>query len=189
MLLDMICLLSSTERVRFSQRFGALQRVGELWPIRSGNRAFTAARLGLHELDIESVVTSSPTRMPPVSRAAFQVNPKSLRLIFMVAETATRVLPHGSSAGGVGPSTAKRTLWVTPRMVRSPSIVNSPSLTMLMLLDLKSGSETSPHQRNPGSSGAHHAVHRAYESRPLRSWLQRGSLRDPIHSRTKLPKP
>src|SRR5579864_9358659 len=50
----MICLLSSTERVRFSQGFGALQRVGELWPLRSGNRAFTATRLGLHELDIES---------------------------------------------------------------------------------------------------------------------------------------
>jgi len=45
----------------------------------------------------------------------------------MVAETATRVLPHGSFAGGVGPSTAKRTLWAMPRMVRSPSTVNSPS--------------------------------------------------------------
>src|SRR5580692_13144379 len=78
------------------------------------------------------MVTSSPTRMPPVSRAAFQVNPKSLRLIFVVAETATRVLPHGSFAGGVGPSTAKRTLWVTPRMVRSPSTASSPSLTELL---------------------------------------------------------
>ena len=45
------------------------------------------------------MVTSSPTRMPPVSRAAFQVRPKSLRLIFVVAETATRVLPQGSFAG------------------------------------------------------------------------------------------
>jgi len=55
----------------------------------------------------------------------------------MVAETATGVLPHGSFAGGVGPSTAKLTLWVTPRMVRSPSTASSPSLTMLMPLDLK----------------------------------------------------
>src|SRR5882762_880238 len=53
------------------------------------------------------MVTSSPTRMPPVSRAAFQVKPKSFRLIFALAEIATRVLPHGSLVGGVGPSTSK----------------------------------------------------------------------------------
>ena len=62
-------------------------------------------------------VTSPPTRIPPVSRAAFQFRPKSLRLILVVAETPTRVLPQGSLLGGVGPSTAKRTLRVTPRMV------------------------------------------------------------------------
>jgi hypothetical protein len=39
------------------------------------------------------MVTSSPTRMPPVSSAAFQVKPKSLRLIFVTAEIATRILP------------------------------------------------------------------------------------------------
>ena len=56
------------------------------------------------------MVTSSPTRMPPVSSAAFHVRPKSLRLIVVTAEIGTRVLPHGSFAGGVGPSTAKLTL-------------------------------------------------------------------------------
>ena len=40
------------------------------------------------------MVTSSPTRMPPVSSAAFQVRPKSLRLILVVAESAeARVAP------------------------------------------------------------------------------------------------
>src|SRR5258707_15739497 len=53
------------------------------------------------------MVTSSPTRIPPVSSAVFQVKPKSLRLIFVVADTAIRVLPQGSFAGGVGPSTVK----------------------------------------------------------------------------------
>src|SRR6266699_4796947 len=82
------------------------------------------------------MVTSSPTRMPPVSSVAFQVKPKSLRLIFVVAEVAIRVLPQGSFVGGVGPSTANVTLRVTPRMVRSPSTFNSPSPTTLMSLDL-----------------------------------------------------
>src|SRR5258708_23427968 len=83
------------------------------------------------------MVTSSPTRMPPVSRAAFQVSPKFFRLIFVLAEIATRVLPHGSLVGGVGPSTAKLTLRVKPCMLRSPSTDNSPSLTILTHLDLK----------------------------------------------------
>ena len=56
------------------------------------------------------MVTSSPTRRPPLSSAAFQVRPKSLRLILVVADTPTRVLPHGSFAGGVGPSAEKTTL-------------------------------------------------------------------------------
>ena len=47
------------------------------------------------------MVTSSPTRMPPASRAAFQVRPKSLRLIFATAERPTRVLPDGSLPGAV----------------------------------------------------------------------------------------
>src|SRR6267154_2298500 len=83
------------------------------------------------------MVTSSPTRIPPVSSAVFHVRPKSLRLIFVVADTATRVLPQGSFVGGVGPSTEKSTLRVTPRMVRSPSTASSPSRTRLMRVDFK----------------------------------------------------
>src|SRR5579872_5243582 len=37
------------------------------------------------------MVTSSPTMIPPVSRVAFQVRPKSLRLIFVVAEAPMRM--------------------------------------------------------------------------------------------------
>src|ERR1700745_3162081 len=82
------------------------------------------------------MVTSSLTRMPPVSSAAFQVSPKSLRLILVVADTATRVVPQGSFEGGVGPSTEKTTLRVTPRMVRLPSTASSPSRTRLIPVDL-----------------------------------------------------
>jgi len=42
------------------------------------------------------MVMSSPTRIPPVSRAAFHVKPKSLRLILVLAETPIRVFPQGS---------------------------------------------------------------------------------------------
>src|SRR5205807_4769211 len=65
-----------------------------------------------------------------------QVKPKSLRLILVVADTATRVLPHGSFVGGVGPSTEKTTFLVTPRIVKSPSTASSPSRTSLTLVDL-----------------------------------------------------
>ena len=41
---------------------------------------------------------SSPTSTPRVSRAAFQVRPKSLRLILVVAERPMRRLPQGSLA-------------------------------------------------------------------------------------------
>jgi hypothetical protein len=41
------------------------------------------------------MVTSSPTRIPPVSRAAFRVKPKSLRLILVLAEIPIRVFPQG----------------------------------------------------------------------------------------------
>src|SRR5690242_21951890 len=44
------------------------------------------------------IETSSPTRMPPVSSAAFHVRPKSLRLILVVAVQPILVLPHGSLA-------------------------------------------------------------------------------------------
>ena len=57
-------------------------------------------RLGLHELDIESDGDLVPTRIPPVSRADCQVKPKSFRLIFVIAEIATRVLPQKSFFGG-----------------------------------------------------------------------------------------
>ena len=45
------------------------------------------------------MVTSSPTRMPPVSSAAFQVRPKSLRLILVVAETADAGIAPGIFRG------------------------------------------------------------------------------------------
>src|SRR5215468_10559 len=114
------------------------------------------------------MVTSSPTRMPPVSSAAFQLNPKSFRLIFVLAETATRVLPQGSLLGGVGPSTAKLTFRVTPWMVSSPSTDNSPSLTIRILLDLKVRVGTFRHQRNRRSSGGHRVGPRPSESRQFR---------------------
>src|SRR6266849_3859398 len=83
------------------------------------------------------MVTSSPTRIPPVSSAAFQVRPKSLRSIFVVAVNPTRVLPHGSLAAAVGPSTVNTTLRVTPWIVRSPATASSPSLPRVMRVDLK----------------------------------------------------
>src|SRR5690348_1855098 len=72
------------------------------------------------------MVTSSPTRIPPVSSAAFQVNPKSLRLIFVVADNPIRVLPHGSFVGSLGPSTVKVTGRVMPWIVSSPATDSSP---------------------------------------------------------------
>src|ERR1700733_7562800 len=59
------------------------------------------------------ICTSSPTTMPPASSAAFQVKPKSSRLIFVVAERPMRVFPQGSLPGALGPSTAKTTGFVT----------------------------------------------------------------------------
>jgi hypothetical protein len=58
--------------------------------------------------------------------------PKALRLKFVLAEIAIRVLPQGAFVTGVGPSTAKWTLRVTTRIVRSPSTGNSPSPMTLM---------------------------------------------------------
>src|SRR5947207_7802829 len=72
------------------------------------------------------MVTASPTSRPPASRAAFQVSPKSFRLIRFVAESPIRVFPHGSFCAGLGPSTSKTTLRVTPRIVRSPPTFSSP---------------------------------------------------------------
>src|SRR5436190_1182227 len=64
------------------------------------------------------IVTASPTSRPPASKAAFQVRPKSFRLIRVVAESPIRVFPHGSFCAGLGPSTSKTTFRVTPRIVR-----------------------------------------------------------------------
>ena len=50
--------------------------------------------------------------MPPVSSAAFQVKPKSLRLIFVVADAPIRIFPQGSLPSGVGPSTFSTTGFV-----------------------------------------------------------------------------
>ena len=58
--------------------------------------------------------------MPPASSTAFHVMPKSARLIFVVADAPIRTLPHGSLCSGVGPSTARTTSRVVPRIVRSP---------------------------------------------------------------------
>src|ERR1019366_11954 len=80
---------------------------------------------------------SSPTRTPPVSRAEFQVRPKSLRVILAGAEMPTRRLPQGSLAGWLSPSTSKVTGLVTPCRARSPVTVNSPPEAGVTLADLK----------------------------------------------------
>src|SRR5439155_16010407 len=89
------------------------------------------------------MVTASPTSRPPASRAAFQVSPKSFRLIRFVAESPIRVFPHGSFCAGLGPSTSKTTLRVTPRIVRSPLTFSSPSAFFDMTVELRSEEHTS----------------------------------------------
>ena len=59
-------------------------------------------------------MTSSPTRTPPASSAAFHVNPKSFLLMTVLAEAAIRTLPHGSLVAGEILSTSSSTLRVTP---------------------------------------------------------------------------
>src|SRR5271156_70396 len=82
-----------------------------------------------------AMLTSSLTINPPASSAAFQVSPKSLRLIFVVAAKPMRVLPHGSFVAGDGPSTTNFTLRVTPLIVRSPVTTSSPSDFTAMCVD------------------------------------------------------
>src|ERR1043165_6857641 len=82
---------------------------------------------GLMNSTSKDIATSSPTNIPPASSTLFQFRPKSLRLTRVVAERPIRVLPHGSFVGGLGPSTSKTTLRVTPCIVRSPSTDSSPS--------------------------------------------------------------
>src|SRR5215471_19182870 len=82
------------------------------------------------------ILRSSPTRTPPVSSAAFQVSPKSLRLILAAAEAPILALPYGSFSSGDGPSTSKMTSFVTPCIVKSPLTRSSPSpfgVTALLL--------------------------------------------------------
>src|ERR1700676_4494843 len=67
---------------------------------------------------------SSPTTTPPASVNAFHTSPKSLRLIFAVADTPVLILPQGSLTGGTGPSTSKATSRVAPRIVGSPATLN-----------------------------------------------------------------
>src|SRR5579863_291019 len=80
--------------------------------------------------------TSLPTSQPPVSRAAFQFRPKSLRLILPLAEMPMRVLPQGSLFGAVGPSTSNVTGLVTPCTVRSPVTRYSASPLRSTFVDL-----------------------------------------------------
>src|SRR5690625_1974829 len=73
-----------------------------------------------------STFTLSLTITPPPSRATFQVRPKSLREMEVVAENEARVSPLGPVAAP--PNSADRvTGLVTPLMVRSPLTVKSSS--------------------------------------------------------------
>src|SRR5450631_815402 len=82
------------------------------------------------------IATSSPTSTPPVSSAEFQESPKSFLLIFAVAESPIRVLPHGSLPGSLGPSTANVTDLVIPCKERSPGTAYSPKPVRFTLFDL-----------------------------------------------------
>ena len=66
-----------------------------------------------------SSVTFSLTRTPPASSAAFQLTPKSLRLIVVAPSNPIRVLPYGSTAVPVY-SKSTLTAFVTALIVRSP---------------------------------------------------------------------
>src|SRR5271170_3860283 len=61
---------------------------------------------------------------------------KSLRFTIPVAERPMTILPPIPFCGGVGPSTSRVTLLVTPARVRSPTTCNLP-LTRLTEVDLK----------------------------------------------------
>ena len=67
-----------------------------------------------------STSTRSATSTPPVSRAWFQVRPKSFRLRVPVAEKPARSACQGSRPWPAN-STSRITSCVTPRMVRSPT--------------------------------------------------------------------
>ena len=69
-----------------------------------------------------SSLTFSETSTPPVSSAAFQVRPQSLRLTVSSPSKPTRGLPNGSTAEPVS-SKSMVTGLVTSLMVRSPVTV------------------------------------------------------------------
>ena len=66
-----------------------------------------------------SRVILSDTMTPPVSRAAFQLMPQSLRLMVVAPSKPARMLPYGSLAAPVN-SKSIVTGFVTSLMVRSP---------------------------------------------------------------------
>ncbi len=66
----------------------------------------------------------SETRTPPVSSAAFQVRPQSLRLMVVSPSKPTRRLPKGSRAEPVC-SNSMVTGYVASLMVRSPVTAQS----------------------------------------------------------------
>jgi len=84
-----------------------------------------------------SIFTDLPTRTPPVSRAWFQVRPKSSRFTSAWAVKPMRLLPHGSLAP---PSkvTSSSTGRVTPLMVSSPSTTqrrSSAGVTLVAVVE------------------------------------------------------
>ena len=104
------------------------------------------------EMSNSSLILSE-TSTPPVSSAAFQVRPQSLRLRVVAPSKPMRVLPNGSWAEPVN-SKATVTGLVTPLMVRSPVIVqSSPSRATEVEMKVMSGncsvSKKSPESRWP----------------------------------------
>ena len=98
----------------------------------------------------------SETSTPPVSSAAFQVRPQSLRLIEVEPSKPTRRLPNGSRAEPVD-SKPMVTGLETPLMVRSPVMTqSSPSRSTLVetkvISGLTSASKKSPDLRWPSRS-------------------------------------
>ena len=86
------------------------------------------------------ICTSSPTRTPPVSSAAFHESPKSFRLIVMPASNAALDEPHGSLAVPNYVTGSVISL-ATPRIARVPvrSYVSRLVLTMCELVNVMVG--------------------------------------------------
>ena len=62
--------------------------------------------------------------------------PKSLRLIFVVAEMAVRFILQGSLIAALGPSTSSTTDFVTPWIVKSPVTLSFPAPAYSTFVDL-----------------------------------------------------